>query len=59
MRIRLVKRSTALSTTEEMTESDLDITAATILMMRRIYNEEQITMNERETKKNRTDNVED
>jgi hypothetical protein len=59
MRIRLVKRSTVLSTTEEITESDLDTTAPTILMIRRIYNEEQILMNERETKKNRTDNVED
>ncbi len=59
MRIRLVKRSTALSTTEEMTESDFDITAATILMMKRIFNEEKIIMNERETKKNRTNNVGD
>ncbi len=59
MRIRLVKRSTALSTTEEMTESDLDITAATILMMRRIFNEEKIIMNERQTEKNRTNNVGD
>jgi hypothetical protein len=59
MRIRLVKRSTALSTTEEMTESDLDITAPAILMMRRIFNEEKKTMNERETKKNRTNNVGD
>jgi hypothetical protein len=59
MRIRLVKRSTALSTTEEMTESDFDITALTILMMRRIFNEEKIIMNERETKKNRTNNIGD
>jgi len=59
MRIRLVKRSTALSTTEEMTESDFDITAATILMMKRIFNEEKIIMNERETKRNRTNNVGD
>ncbi len=59
MRLRLVKRSTALSTTEEMTESDFDITAATILMMKRIFNEEKIIMNERETKKNRTNNIGD
>jgi hypothetical protein len=40
MRIRLVKRSTTLSTTEEITERDFDITAAAILMMTRIFHEE-------------------
>jgi aldehyde:ferredoxin oxidoreductase len=47
-RIRLVKRSTALSTTEEMTERDLDITAATILMIKRIFNKEQMAVNEKD-----------
>jgi hypothetical protein len=40
-----------------MTERDLDMTAPTILMMTRIFNEEQIRMSERDTKKNKTDNV--
>jgi hypothetical protein len=40
MRIILVRRSTTLSTTEEMTERDDDITAATILKMRRNFNKE-------------------
>jgi hypothetical protein len=38
MRITLVRRSTVLSTTEEMTERDFDITAATILMITRNFN---------------------
>jgi hypothetical protein len=41
MRIRLVKRSTTLSTTDEMTESDPEITAPTILMMTRIFDKEK------------------
>ncbi len=56
-RIRLVRRSTTLSTTEEMTERDLDVTAPTILMMTRIFNKEKIRMSKRDTKKNKTDNV--
>jgi len=40
-----------------MTERDLDMTAATILMMTRIFNAEKIRMNERDKKKNRTNNV--
>ncbi len=59
MRIRLVMRSTTLSTTDEMTESDFDITAAIILMMTRIFDKEKIEVNARETKKSRTDNVSD
>jgi hypothetical protein len=47
-RIRLVKRSTALSTTDEITERDLDITAAAILMIKRIFNKEQTRVNERD-----------
>jgi hypothetical protein len=34
-----------------MTERDLDITAPTILMMTRIFNEEKITINEENAKK--------
>jgi hypothetical protein len=41
MRMRLVITSTTLSTTDEMTESDLEITAPTILMMRRIFDKEK------------------
>jgi hypothetical protein len=52
-------RSTTLSTTDEMTESDFDITAAIILMMTRIFDKEKIEVNARETKKSRTDNVSD
>ncbi len=37
MRIILVKRSTTLSTTEDMTERDFDITAAAILIMTRTF----------------------
>ena len=60
MRIRVLRRSRTPSTTEEMTERDLDITAATILMMRRIFNEEKTTINEENTKKeNGTDNIGD
>ncbi len=51
MRIRLVKRSTTLSTTDEMTESDPEITAATILMMTRIFDKEKMIMNGRKMKK--------
>jgi hypothetical protein len=40
-----------------MTERDVDMTAPTILMITRIFNEEEIRMNERDKKKNRTDNV--
>jgi len=40
-----------------MTERDLDMTAATILMMTRIFNKEKIRMSKRDTKKNKTDNV--
>jgi hypothetical protein len=47
-RIRLVNRSTVLSTTEEITERDFDITAPAILMIRRIFNEEQMAVNERD-----------
>jgi hypothetical protein len=59
MRIRLVMRSTTLSTTDEMTERDFDITAAIILMMTRIFDKEKIEVSARETKKSRTDNVSD
>ncbi len=48
MRMRLVKRSTALSTTVEMIESDPEITAPTILMMTRIFDQEK---NDNEWKK--------
>jgi hypothetical protein len=41
MRIRLVRRSTVLSTTEEMTERDFDITAPAILMITRNFNEKE------------------
>ncbi len=59
MRMTLVIRSTTLSTTDEMTESDFDTTAATILMMRRIFDKEKIEVNARETEKSRPDNVGD
>ncbi len=59
MRIRLVMRSTTLSTTDEMTERDFDITAAIILMMTRIFDKEKVEINARETEKSRTDNVSD
>jgi len=42
-----------------MTESDFDTTAATILMMRRIFGKEKIEVNARETEKSRPDNVGD
>ncbi len=51
MRMRLVKRSTALSTTVEMTESDPEITAPTILMMTRIFDKEKMIMSGRKMKK--------
>jgi len=52
-------RSTTLSTTDEMTESDFDTTAATILRMTRIFNKEEIEVNAKDTKKSRTYNVSD
>ncbi len=51
MRMRLVIRSTTLSTTDEITESDFDTTAATILMMTRIFDKEEIEVNAKDTKK--------
>jgi hypothetical protein len=41
MRITLVSRSTTLSTTEERTERDFDITAPTILMITSNFNEKE------------------
>jgi hypothetical protein len=49
--MRLVIRSTTLSTTDEITESDFDTTAATILMMTRIFDKEEIEVNAKDTKK--------
>jgi hypothetical protein len=44
MRMRLVNRSTTLSTTDEMTESDLETTAPTILIVTRNWNIEKKRM---------------